>query len=283
MQIRLTVLRGFINRIHSLINIIDEEPVHQYFSMPTPTIEKLAKIFRINQDTLKTENQNEKPSAIVKEFCLTTSAHGLAGIARSRNFFHCLFWTIPTLAFLGIMIFLITLSIIEYRGYPTQTSVEIVSKWPLAFPAVTICNRAGIRSDKIMKPFLNFTNATEFSPELVLKLFVFLRDLDVASNSSDDYFFSLNNMLISCTFNGFNCNENNFTELIVRQYGHCYTFNAKLKSVPNGGIRYISDNGGTGELKMEFYVHRQQYVPLVQRGRNIRKSLSIFVVHSDSI
>ena len=181
----------------------------------TSTIENLAKIFRVSKDALKPELPDEKPRTIVKEFCLNTSAHGLGGIARSRTIWNCLFWTIPTLAFMGVMIFLIVQAIINYLDYPTQTSVKIISTWPLAFPAVTVCNRAAIRYDAIIEPLLNYTNASEYSPELNAYLLPFLSEAEEASNYSGAYFFPLRSMLISCTYNGIACTADNFTTFAV--------------------------------------------------------------------
>ena len=245
------------------------------FCMSTSTIENLAKVFRVNKDALKPEETDGKPGTIVKEFCLNTSAHGLAGIARSRSICNCLFWTIPTLGFMGVMTFLIIQAVMDYLGYPTQTSVEIINTWGLPFPAVTICNRAPIRFDAILEPFLNYTNATEYSPELLGSLLSFLRASEEASNFSGEYFFSLSSMLISCTYNGIKCSPDNFTTFSVRQYGLCYTFNAKLKSASGGSVHLISDYGSTGELKMEFYVHRHQYVPFLQRGWLVSDALGL--------
>ena len=234
--------------------------------MSVTTIKHLTKIFPINKDSLKPNDREEKPGVIVKEFCLNTSAHGFAGIARSRNLFSCLFWTIPTLGFLSVMIFFIVKAIMNYREYPTQTSVDIVNQWPLAFPAVTICNYSPLRYDTFKEPFLNYTNATEISDETAMYIDQFIFNSALENNYSNIYFFPLTSLLISCSYNDLPCNSTNFATFSVRDYGACHTFNARLKSIPNGGIRYNSDNGGTGILKLEMYIHRHQYVPYVRKG-----------------
>ena len=72
---------------------------------------------------------------------------------------------------------------------------------------------------------------------------------------------------IQCDYNGILCSSSNFTWFITASFGFCYTFNAKLKNVDNGGIRYNADNGGYDLLELRLYTHQHLYVPYVSFGK----------------
>ncbi|CAF4569268.1 unnamed protein product, partial [Rotaria magnacalcarata] len=84
-------------------------------------------------------------------------------------------------------------------------------------------------------------------------------------------------MMMSCSYNGVACTAANFTSFISPTYGMCNTFNAKLKNVVDGGIRYDSDNGANGLLQLALYTHEQQYVPFMTQGTGI-----VALVHDNS-
>ncbi|CAF2079938.1 unnamed protein product [Rotaria magnacalcarata] len=224
--------------------------------------------------------------SIIKEFSLNTSIVGPSGIARSESIHNRLYWTVALISFTGIMLYFIVEAILAYFDYPTQTSVSVVFEWPQAFPAVTICNYASIRYDRFIGPFLNYTNAlnltnttdtTNFTVAQINYIDDFLIDVVNKGEPLNDYFFPLSGMMMSCSYNGVACTAANFTSFISPTYGMCYTFNAKLKNIDNGGIRYNSDNGANGLLQLALYAHEQQYVPSMINATGI-----VALVHDNS-
>jgi hypothetical protein len=71
--------------------------------------------------------------------------------------------------------------------------------------------------------------------------------------------FSLDIMLLSCTYNGQNCNQSDFVWFFSYDYGSCYTFNAKTVNESTNDLKMTTDNGGTGELDINFYAQSQLY------------------------
>ncbi|CAF1045286.1 unnamed protein product [Adineta steineri] len=68
-------------------------------------------------------------------------------------------------------------------------------------------------------------------------------------------------MLIECVYNGENCSSADFVEFISPTYGLCYTFNAQSSHINNGTIHYNNENGYSGQLQLDLYIHSHQYVP----------------------
>jgi hypothetical protein len=243
--------------------------------MSNSVIDQVATVFPINAEALKPDPKFPSSRSIIKEFSLNTSTHGIPGIARSGSIPNLLFWSIASLVFLGVTLYFIISAILTYLTYPTQTSMEIVERWPLVFPAVTICNANALRYDTFIGPFLNFTNAmnwtnttdtSSFDPAQAAYIGAFALDMIIKKVDFNPILFPLDAMLISCSYNSLPCTAANFTSFVSQKYGACYTFNAKSKGVPNGGIRYNSENGDTGNLALELYVHRHQYIPYTAKG-----------------
>ena len=243
--------------------------------MSNKVIDQVATVFPINAEALKPDPKFQRSRSIIKDFSLNTSTHGIPGIARSQTIPNCLFWSIASIIFLGVMLYFIVSAILTYLTYPTQTSMNVVQRWPLPFPAVTICNYFPLRHDKFIGPFLNYTNemnwtntteTSSFSPEQALYIDPFILDMVVRGFDYKPLLFSLDAMLISCTYNNMPCTAANFTSFTSRTYGACYTFNAKSKNLPKGGIRYNDENGDSGKLQVELYVHRHQYIPYTTSG-----------------
>jgi hypothetical protein len=244
--------------------------------MPLDTIKHIATVFPIDPEVLKSDRKIRRSGSILKEFALNTSTNGIPGIARSQSIHNRIFWSISTLAFTCIMTYFVVKSILQYYQYPTQTSVAIVVEFPQAFPAVTICNYSPIRYDQFIGPFLNYTNArnltnttntTNFTVTQSSYVYDFLLYKLNRGESLNDYFYSLESMMMSCSYNGMSCTPTNFTSFLSATYGLCYTFNAQLKNTSAGSIKYNSDNGGFGSLLLGLYVHQNQYVPYLSSGK----------------
>jgi hypothetical protein len=238
--------------------------------MSTDTIQHITNVFPIDPEVLKSDRKMRRSGSILREFALNTSTNGIPGIARSQSVHNRIFWSISTLIFTGIMTYFVVESILQYFQYPTQTSLSIVVEWPQAFPAVTICNYSPIRYDQFIGPFLNYTNAlnltnttdtTNFTATQASYVDDFLLYKLNRGESLNDFFYPLESMMMSCSYNGMSCTATNFTWFLSQPYGLCYTFNAKLKNDSAGSLKYNADNGGIGSLLLGLYVHQNQYVP----------------------
>ena len=214
--------------------------------------------------------------SIIREFALNTSTHALPSIARSENKHGRLFWAFSFILFTGIMVFFIVQSIMNYFGFPTQTTINIVVERDQLFPAVTICSYCPARFDRVIGPLLNYTNSrnltntndtSTISPEHIIYLRDFMIHLVNTHTDLKSKVFSLGDMLMSCSYNGITCNASDFISFFSTNFGMCYTFNARLQNSRASGLRRVNDNGGSGKLQLELYAHNHIYVPWVLHGK----------------
>ena len=238
-----------------------------------------------NQESLEGTSDKENLSHLdfvrygalsaLHEFSINTTAHGIPRIVSSKHIFNRIFWTISFLAYTGIMMFFVTQSIIDYFRYPTQTIISAVVERSQPFPAVTICNNGIARYDQGIEEFVNYTNAlnitnttvdnpfTEQQAEYLFQYFVYKinRGLPI-----DYLFFSLDLMMIKCTYNNISCQPSDFISFNSATYGRCYTFNAKIKNSTSAKIRMTNDNGSTGKLQIRLYAYSHLYFPHFRDG-----------------
>jgi hypothetical protein len=245
--------------------------------MSHDTIDHIATVFPINAEALQAKTTLPQRRVIIKEFGLNTSAHGIPGIARSQSISNRFFWFVTFMAFTGIMIYFVVQAILGYYSYPTQTSVDIADQWPQAFPAVTICNYSPFRYDTFIDGYLNYTNARNLTNTTDIKTFSFEQSLYIAdyvqyklnrNESLDAFLYPLRSMLIKCVYNNARCSASDFVHFISPQYGSCYTFNALAPNINNGTVRLNSENGYSGELQLDLYIHSEQYVPFLTDGKS---------------
>ena len=240
-------------------------------------INHVTSVVPMTQEASKLESAKPRRRSIIREFLLNTSTHGLPGIAHSQSKHNCIFWTIVFLIFTGILIFFVYQSIAKYFQYPTQTSVSIIIEQSQAFPAVTFCNYAPARYDLVIGPLLNYSNSRNltntndtsmaaFTPAQALMTRDVLQEKLNSNQSVTEFFFSIDIMLIDCSYNGITCTADDFISFISSSYGLCYTFNAKTKNVNGSDVRNTNDNAGSGDLILRLYAHSHLYIPYVSEG-----------------
>jgi hypothetical protein len=212
---------------------------------------------------------------ILRQFALTSSTDGLPSIARSQSKHNCIFWSVSFFIFTCVMAWFVTQTIRDYFQYPTQISVSIAVERLQTFPAVSFCNYVSARYDLVIPPFLNVTNLFNmtnitdkhiFTPEETLLLYQFFADRINSNQSGDDYFFSLDVMLISCSYNGRTCTADDFISFKSATYGRCFTFNAKKKQANGSELHHTNDDGGSGVLELRLYAQSQLYLQFYAEG-----------------
>nr|XP_006821452.1 PREDICTED: uncharacterized protein LOC102804529 [Saccoglossus kowalevskii] len=106
--------------------------------------------FSENKDA---ETVTKKPrksySALIKQFGLETTAHGIPRIAGAKSLLGRVIWSVCFLVAAGAFIrqFIVLVSL--YLDYPSTVSIAVVSQPSLKFPAVTICNTNKLRKSAI--------------------------------------------------------------------------------------------------------------------------------------
>lgn len=230
----------------------------------------------VTKNSHKMESKRQTHVSIIHEFCATTTAHGLPSIARSQSIHNRIFWIISFIGFFGATTYFIVIAIQAYFDYETKMDINYDKQWPQNFPAVSVCSMSPFRLDQLYEPLVNFINRTtstngtptDNQPTFDLRfLNNFMIDTLNRNQSLEPYAFSLASILQFCSFNGIPCSADNFTTFYSFTYGLCFTFNARLKDLDDGGIRLGNLNGGIGVLSLGFYVHTNQYLPYVSPGK----------------
>ncbi|CAF3737478.1 unnamed protein product [Rotaria socialis] len=170
------------------------------------------------------------------------------------------------LAAFGLMLYFVFSCVFQYLAYPTQTSVEIVAERGMRFPAVTVCNANPYRKDKMNAALLAFSeknrvNLTETNAESLA--YSLLADLFNQNETAElvDLGFQLDNMLLSCSYNGIECSHD-FVLSISSVFGNCFTFNwnafmKKLFTLGDMNSTLVIFQG----LTLTFYVPSQLNFP----------------------
>ncbi|CAF1004817.1 unnamed protein product [Brachionus calyciflorus] len=188
---------------------------------------------------------------------------------------------------------------IEYFQYPFTVHLNVYEKDLVDFPAVSICNLNPFDTSKphtlkyikeklAEKNLSTEVHGTDDLPALyqvrqamkVLKASE-MYDRDVNKSFLEyDMGFKLDDMLISCYFNGERCDTTNFTTFFTFEYGNCFTYNKNdfehkihktSRSGPNSGLTLELFTGfpGKQDLFLEkkglyIVVHNNSYEPDVK-------------------
>lgn len=255
-----------VNKTVNKLNPTEIKAVTSTSSQPTS----------IETNSIPSVKPRRRRRSIIREFALNTSTHGLPGIARSESKHNQLFWKISFLVFTGVMVYFIVRTVSQYLQYSTQTSVSIALEQNPRFPAVTFCNFYPFRSDRLLGPFFRYTDAKNITrpnqnrtltPFLATILRQYLLQKLNKGESIEESFFTLEMMMISCTFNDIACSKDDFVSFESANHGLCYTFNARQKNSTDSMLRQVLQYGGPGRLNLQLYAHTNLYVPFAAQGK----------------
>lgn len=143
----------------------------------------------------------------IHQIIVSSTAHGIPNILRTRRLFHKIMWIISTLASVGVCIWFILSSISDYLQYSVVTTIESVYEQPAMYPTVSLC------SD----------------------------DINLFRKNN------LSSLIIKCTFNyDESCKKNlnnYFSAFEDSDYGLCYRFNSG-KNMTGGSIPFLNSTIG---------------------------------------
>jgi hypothetical protein len=234
------------------------------------TLENSSDATTIQESIIKNRRRS-----IIQEFLLNTSAHALPGIARSKSIQNRVFWSISFIAFTAITIFFVIKEIMNYFEYPTTFDRNFIEERTADFPAFTLCHASGLRLDRLLEPYLNYTKSLNLNISNDTKVWSskdagyvsdFLAAKFKRNESISDYYFSLSSIMQSCSFNFERCSAADFISFIAPSIGVCYTFNAKLKNSTINSVRCANQYGGDGRLDINLYIHHHQDIPFYTEG-----------------
>lgn len=89
------------------------------------------------------------------------------------------------------------------------------------------------------------------------------------NESLTEFYYPLESMLIKCVYNGANCSAADFIQFTSSVYGLCHTFNSEAPHINNGEVHYNNENGFSGRLQLDLYIHSHQYIPYISDGKSM--------------
>jgi hypothetical protein len=211
----------------------------------------------------------QRRRSIIVDYLLSASTHGLRSVGRAYSSCNRCLWIIVFTIALGLMLYFVVSSILQYFTYPTQTSTEIYLDRKMPFPAITVCNANPYRLDTMNASLVAFYYQlfppnTAFDQNLANSLAIPLVVDLFNRNQTEELWsigFQLSDILLDCVYNGIEC-SNLFTHSLTSALGNCFTFNWKV-STP---LFTLADFGNTvlvrEALQMTFYVPREYNFPV---------------------
>ena len=231
---------------------------------------------------------------ILKIWALFSSSNGVPNLARTTFLRLRLLYGSCYLVCLGYSIYLSIQLIQQYCSYQTSISSQIIYESPTYFPAVDICNLSPYGTQNAMNllseiittnnlTFVKKENAKAFTDSLMYELILKIKDLNSAENISiSKYSPDIEDMLISCTFQGEKCAPSDFIPIENFYYGNCFRFNGgnnqfgnsynvkqSFQAGPQYGLQIEIDTGDPNLSKFTSYksglkviVHNQSDVAI---------------------
>lgn len=227
----------------------------------------------------KKESSSSDLKKIISEWSISTTSHGIPNIARSEGKFSLLLWSIAFLASLAFCGYQIVLTLIDVSKFPVYTKIEIIEEIPTPFPSISFCNLNPFNTNDpvnyamfenlLTKSNINFNshpNLLWLSVSSLVKSFVF----DLSDEERQNFTFGFKQMIYSCKFNSFLCNEEDFEMFYNFDYGNCFKFN------PNG-TKFIGKSGHQNGLRLEIHIGNSSSKEAYTISRGIR-----FLIHNHS-
>lgn len=158
---------------------------------------------------------------------------------------------------------------IEYFAYGTVASVSKYLSTVQTFPAVTICNLNALDfNNPNTSAYANWVlttsklsptivpSSSDYSIYLVRKYMSIIKSNAFSSvNGNSSYIrglgYSIESILISCFFNGFECTANDFYWYYSYEYGNCFIFN--YDKGDGSSLKTVSQSGPNSGLQVELY------------------------------
>ena len=196
----------------------------------------------------------------------------VAKVLRTHRIMMKLFWSVILVTLLASCSYVLINALINYFAYEIVTTITVRNEIPSKMPTILICNSNGLMTPTAIyfasqvyalygvtkvNNYLGFTYNQIPYPRILNNKASFLLPRTMAMTAAlnptlSDQFrqmlgLTLQQMLISCTFNSMECTAENFDWTYDSYFGNCFQFNAS-------GHEKISQSGKFNGLQVELFV-----------------------------
>lgn len=208
--------------------------------------------------------------SILKECALDTTIQGIPHIIKRPFYGLKAIWFICFCISLGFCIYGVYDSFTVYFQYKvvTETTIEIQNS--IIFPTVTICNQnpfntkspnfkpylESFKKEFYNEDFLNGLGGTVFEARVLVDRLLksYIEELNISISEKIKLSYTLDDMLISCSYLNQPCDLKNFRIFRTNKYGNCYMFNSgKDDNDNNIDLLVTSTAGKSNSLRLELF------------------------------
>ncbi|RMZ96488.1 acid-sensing ion channel 1 isoform X2 [Brachionus plicatilis] len=240
------------------------------------------------------KNQKTKTFDIFRQWTESMTMHGFPNIFRTKHITFKIMWTIFFLSSNAFCFFIISRILINFFKYDIVTTIKVVEKDSMPFPAVTVCNANPFVTEESLNyvsSFLQINNLTNFTHlnldssqnqnlSRLLYNFILVRYWAVLfskANTKDlkeKLFVPFEKMFINCLYNLQSCNENDWQWYYDYYHGNCYRFNSGRNTKgEKTQIKFTNNAGAYNGLMLELFVG----MPNSQKTLSTTKGARIFI------
>ena len=212
---------------------------------------------------------------------------GVSKILRSQRPVVKIYWSLVLLMLMGVCSFILVNACLKYLSYEIVTTITVEKEIPSKMPTIMICNSNGLMTNTaifwaayvyslygipVTNNYLNFTHDQTQYPRMVNNKGNILltrtmamsatRNPQLSDNFRKSLGLTIEEMLISCTFNSIECSANDFYWFYDTYFGNCFMFNAT-------GHNKISQSGKFNGLSMEVFVGKAIAVEQVAKNNGL--------------
>ena len=218
---------------------------------------------------------------------------GIVKIIEKKRIAMKIFWSLALFVTLGTCALLLIKAVLDFLAYEVVTTITVRNEIPAKMPTIILCNTNPLMTTNAIQfasyiyslynvahinNYLHFyLRQTQFPRTLNNKADIRLPRVMVMAAALEpqlsDVFrkslgMTIEDMLISCTFNSLKCTPDNFIWKYDPYYGNCYKFNSS-------GSSQISQAGKFGGLSMELFVGQAVAVEQISQSNG----LNIYVLN----
>jgi hypothetical protein len=202
-----------------------------------------------------------------------SKTHGVSNIVKAKSKILKLIWLICLLASAGYCMYELVIAVMAYLQYGVVLTITPIYEAPTNFIAVQICNNIAYDNQAISSYVTNITNQYNITLNTFSTLKQYTDTVSalvkskLAKQAQSGAFnsfqagYNLENMMISCFYDGNACSQKDFFYQNDFNYGDCFSFN--LGSINNAGysplnstppIVQSSFTGAANGLQLELFV-----------------------------
>jgi hypothetical protein len=175
---------------------------------------------------------------IFHEFLDITSINGFKNIVVSKRKEVKIAWVLIILMSCCICIYMVVGNCLNYVNFETKTTIREINEPLSTFPTIVLCNRNLFTNEYSYEYLKNFSKTQNLTTSFEKYSRKELKDFDFLYKAFANYLnniskleevqlldYNMSEILLSCEFNGEECDESNFEWYYHNLYGNCYIYN----------------------------------------------------------